>query len=148
MAEQPGLPSEGKSQLPPQPPAMEQGQAGDFQDSKSTTGVMLCLVGPNTFCPISWLCKKQGAVSHSSTEAEIVALDAALRMEGIPCLDLLSHIQMIMTPSAFKQKIQPKTMQSAIPQNDPVLEVIQNVSSPSRPSCQLSRPTAISTILS
>ena len=32
--------------------------AGDLQDSKSTSGVILCLVGPNTFCPISWLCKK------------------------------------------------------------------------------------------
>jgi hypothetical protein len=46
--------------------------AGDLKDSKSTSGSVLCLVGPRTFCPITWMCKKQGAVSHSSTEAEII----------------------------------------------------------------------------
>jgi hypothetical protein len=60
--------------------------AGDLRDSKSTTGAYLCLVGPNTFVPITWLCKKQGAVSHSSSEAEVIALDAGVRMEGIPAL--------------------------------------------------------------
>ena len=30
--------------------------------------------------------KKQDAVSHSSSEAEVIALDAALRLEGIPAL--------------------------------------------------------------
>ena len=38
--------------------------------------------------PISWMCKKQTSVSHSSTEAELVSLDAGLRMDGIPALDL------------------------------------------------------------
>ena len=34
------------------------------------------------------MCKKQGAVSHSSSEAEIIALDAGTRMEGLPALML------------------------------------------------------------
>ena len=34
------------------------------------------------------MCKKQTAVSHSSTESEIISLDAGLRMDGIPALDL------------------------------------------------------------
>ena len=34
------------------------------------------------------MCKKQASVSHSSTEAEEISLDAGLRMEGIPALDL------------------------------------------------------------
>ena len=34
------------------------------------------------------VCKKHGAVSQSSTEAEVIALDVALRMEGIPALML------------------------------------------------------------
>ena len=38
--------------------------------------------------PISWMCKKQTSVSHSSTEAEIISLDAGLRMDGIPALTL------------------------------------------------------------
>ena len=32
------------------------------------------------------MCKKQTSVSHSSTEAEIISLDAGLRMDGIPSL--------------------------------------------------------------
>ena len=33
--------------------------------------------------PISWVCKKQTAVSHSSMEAEVISLDAGFRMEGV-----------------------------------------------------------------
>ena len=62
--------------------------AGDLDDSKSTNGVYLCIVGPGTFVPITLGCKRQAAVSHSSTEAEVISLDAALRMEGLPSLML------------------------------------------------------------
>ena len=34
------------------------------------------------------MCKKQTSVSHSSTEAEIISLDAGLRMDGVPALTL------------------------------------------------------------
>ena len=34
------------------------------------------------------MCKKQTSVSHNSTEAEVISLDAGLRMDGIPALDL------------------------------------------------------------
>ena len=44
--------------------------------------------GSHTFVPISWMCKKQTSVSHSSTEPEIISLDAGLRLDGIPALDL------------------------------------------------------------
>ena len=56
--------------------------AGDLEDSKSTWGGTLCIVGSHTFVPISWMCKKQTAVSHSSTESEIIFLDARLRLYG------------------------------------------------------------------
>ena len=46
--------------------------AGDAGNSKSITGGLLCLVEPKTFVPLNWRCKKKGAVSHSSTGAEIV----------------------------------------------------------------------------
>ena len=62
--------------------------AGDLEDSKSTSGGVLCIFGSQTFVPISWMCKKQTSVSHSSTEAEVISLDAGLRMDGIPALDL------------------------------------------------------------
>ena len=55
--------------------------AADLTDSKSTIGALMCIFGPSTFVPITWVCKKHGAVSHSSTEAEVIALDAALRLE-------------------------------------------------------------------
>ena len=34
------------------------------------------------------MCKKQTSVSHKSTESEIISLDAGLRLDGIPALDL------------------------------------------------------------
>ena len=62
--------------------------AGDLEDSKSTSGGTLCVFGSHTFVPLSWMCKKQTSVSHSSTESEIISLDAGLRLDGIPALDL------------------------------------------------------------
>ena len=44
--------------------------------------------GSHTFVPISWMCKKQTSVSHSSTESEIISLDSCLRMDGFPSLGL------------------------------------------------------------
>ena len=62
--------------------------AGDLEDSKSTSGGTLCVFGSHTCVPISWMCKKQTSVSHSSTKSEIISLDARLRLDGIPALDL------------------------------------------------------------
>ena len=44
--------------------------------------------GSRTFVPVSWMCKKQTSVSHSSTVSEIISLDDGLRMDGPPALDL------------------------------------------------------------
>ena len=41
-----------------------------------------------TFVPIRWMCKEQASISHSSTESEIISLDAGLRMDGLLALDL------------------------------------------------------------
>ena len=62
--------------------------AGDLEDSKSTSGGTLCIFGSHTFVPISWMCKKQTAVSHSSTESEIISLDTGLRIDGLAALEL------------------------------------------------------------
>ena len=45
------------------------------------------MFGSHTFVTISWMCKKQTSVSHSSTESESTSLDAGLRLDGIPALD-------------------------------------------------------------
>ena len=60
--------------------------AGDLEDSKSTSGGTLCIFGSHTFVPISWMCKKQTSVSHSSTESEIISLGAGLRLDEEPGL--------------------------------------------------------------
>ena len=70
--------------------------AGDLEDSKSASGRTLCVFGSHTFVPISWMCKKQTSVSHSSTESEIFSLDAGLRLDGIPALDLRDLIVAIL----------------------------------------------------
>ena len=62
--------------------------AGDLEDSKSTSGGTLCVFGSHTFVPISWMCKKQTALSHSLTESEIISLDTGLRLDGLPALEL------------------------------------------------------------
>ena len=62
--------------------------AGYLKDSNSTSGGTLCVFGSHTFVPISWMCKKQTSVTHSSTESEIISLDAGMRLDGITALDL------------------------------------------------------------
>ena len=55
---------------------------------QNPSGGTLCIFGSHTFVPISWMCKKQTSVSHSSTESEIISLDAGLRLDGLPSLEL------------------------------------------------------------
>ena len=57
------------------------------------------LFGSHTFVLISWMCKKQTSVSHSSTESEIVSLDAGLRMDGILALDLWDLVIEVLSSS-------------------------------------------------
>ena len=70
--------------------------AGDLEDSKSTSGGTLCVLGSHTFVPINWMCQKQTSVSHSSTESEIISLDAGLRLDGIPALDFWDLIVLVL----------------------------------------------------
>ena len=35
------------------------------------------------------MCKKQTAVTHSSTELEIISLDTGLRLDGLPALEFM-----------------------------------------------------------
>jgi hypothetical protein len=62
--------------------------ASDRLDHKSTTGGYLVLLGPNTFFPLAPLCKKQGATSLSTPEAESIAFTIALRELILPNMDL------------------------------------------------------------
>ncbi len=66
--------------------------AGCKKSAKSTSGVSLALAGGNTFFPLSASSKRQGCVSHSTPEAEIVAANAAVRTAGIPAVILWEYI--------------------------------------------------------
>ena len=112
--------------------------AGGLRDSKSTSACFLVLVGPNTFAPLSWFCQKQGAVSHSSSEAEIISFDASVRMEGIPALLLWDEILEVFAGGnsrARKQAIQ------KLPKPDDMYDILQGVDFVP-PSFKLSSGTA------
>ena len=64
--------------------------AGCLTTQRSTSGVHLAIRGPTTNFPIAGISKRQGCVSHSTPEAELVAFDFALRVPGLPALDLWS----------------------------------------------------------
>ena len=42
----------------------------------------------NILSPLFGCARKQTSLSHSFTESEIISLDAGLRMDGLPALDL------------------------------------------------------------
>ena len=86
-------------------------------DSKSTGGSIAYLIGPNTCVPLSWACKKHGTNSHSSTEAEVISLDMALRLDGIPHLHLWEDIVLMFTDKPrprFERRLKPAGMYEII----------------------------------
>ena len=48
------------------------------------------------------MCKKQTSVSHSSTESEIISLDAGLRLDGIPALDFCNLIVAVLHGNTYQ----------------------------------------------
>ena len=69
----------------------------------------------HTFVPISWMCKKQTSVSHSSTETEIISHDAGSRMDGIPALDLWDLVIEVFHSSPNQKQAHPKSNQDPNP---------------------------------
>ena len=82
--------------------------AGDLHDEKSTSGGVLCVFASHTFVPMSWMCKKHTAVSHSGAESEIVPMYAGMGGDGIPALHLWdclkNHVRMLMLRETFSAK--------------------------------------------
>ena len=101
--------------------------AGDLRDSKSTSGGVVCLVGPRTFVPLTWMCKKQGATSHSSTEAEIIALDAMLRMEGIPALGLWESVVDTLEPAVAPKPPKKNSKSTAGSDAEQSFDIVQTI---------------------
>lgn len=62
--------------------------AGCVDTQRSTSGMHMAVRGPCTNYPISAMSKRQGCVSHSTPEAEIVSMATAIRTTGLPSLPL------------------------------------------------------------
>ena len=62
--------------------------AGCILTQRSTTGVYLVIRGPRSCWPILGFSKRQGCVSNSTPEEEMVATAHALRIVGCPGLEL------------------------------------------------------------
>ena len=75
---------------------MDASFADCVRTSNSSSGMYLAVVGANTFMFIIAFNKtKQSAVSHTSTEAEIIALEEAARSEAIPALTFWEYVVMV-----------------------------------------------------
>ena len=86
-------------------------------DSKSTSGCAMFLVGPNTYFQLNAFSKKQTVVAISSTEAEVVSANHALRAEGIPMLALLQQLGIF---KKMSQKAGTNPKPNTPEQDDPV----------------------------
>jgi len=58
---------------------------------QSTSSAYLCIEGPSSFWPLSWMSKKQTSTSRSANEAEIVSLAAGL-FDALPTLDFADKL--------------------------------------------------------
>ena len=61
---------------------------------------VLFIFGSHTFVPLGWSLKTKTGVSHSSVEAEVMSLDAGLRLGGIPALSLWCILIYVSEPQA------------------------------------------------
>ena len=66
--------------------------AGCEKSQKSTSGVHLMIEGPNSRFPVTGVSKRQGCVSNSTPEAEMVAGHFGLRTVMMPALDLWENL--------------------------------------------------------
>ena len=60
------------------------------------------MLGSRTFVPISRTYKKQTPVPHSSTEAQMISLDARVRLTGIPAFTLWNMVIDVLEPEAVR----------------------------------------------
>ena len=105
--------------------------AGDA-DSKSTSGCMIALVGPNTYFPLNAFSKKQTSVTTSSSESEVVAANHGVRAQGMPSLSLWSFLwkQVEIGPDRkVKPYDKPDKDSSIVARIDPELDEIRYGSS-------------------
>ena len=62
--------------------------AGDLEDAKSTSGGILCIFGSKTFVPMVGCARNKLQFHTVLRKLKLISLDAGLRKDGIPALDL------------------------------------------------------------
>ena len=62
--------------------------AGCVATQRSTSGAYLCISGIHSCFPTAASSTRQGCVSKSTPEADVIAMDGAIRTLGIPPLSL------------------------------------------------------------
>ena len=72
---------------------------------------MLWIFDDYIVVPISLACKKKTAVSHSSTEAEVLSLNNGLRMEGLLALTLWDIVSVVLELPATRARVTPSRHQ-------------------------------------
>ena len=72
--------------------------AGDKSDSKSASGFFIAAIGPHTYASIVSTSKKQGCVSTSTCESEVVAMNLGLK-EAMSILDLWQALETVFSRS-------------------------------------------------
>ena len=65
------------------------------------------------------VCKKEISVSHSSTESEILSLDAGSRMDGIPALDFWEKVIEVLHSSFSQPKKSEENVQGNLLHDTP-----------------------------
>ena len=61
------------------------------------------------------MCKNQTAVSHSSVESEIISLDAGLRMDSLPALQLWECVLETLSSKSAKGNLESQKRHGVIP---------------------------------
>ena len=76
-----------------------------------------------------WMCKKQTAVSHSSTESEIISLDTGLRLDGLPALELWDLIVSVLgnIPRVSDRSGKPESDDHKHHKNQRRINVMENI---------------------
>ena len=80
--------------------------ADDLEDSKINLRWCLVYFWKSNFCPGHLDVQEQTSVSHSTTESEVISLDAGQRMDGLPALDVWDIV--IEDLRSTKDNIQPE----------------------------------------
>ena len=75
------------------------------------------------------MCLLQTSVTHSSTESEIISLDAGLRMDGVPALDLWDLIVAVLHGNTNQSKQERAPTRKKIPGKTDDLNNVDFVSS-------------------